>query len=176
MVCTGNIIRSAMAEAMLRVHLDGRPLDATVRSAGTLAWDGAAHRSAVEVLRERGVDLTGHASQPLTTALVADADLVLPMARTHLWGVLAHDPDADARTFLLPELVRLGRSVGARVPGEPVRGWAARLAAARPNGRVGGRPEDEIADPLGEPFAVFRATAARLDDVTAQIAELVAPL
>ena len=161
---------------MLRVHLRDRPLDATVRSAGTLAWDGAAHRDAVEVLRERGVDLTGHASQPLTSALVADADLVLVMARTHLWGVLAHDPTAEPRTFLLPELARLGERIGARSPGEPVRDWAARLATARPNGRAGGRPEDEVADPLGEPFAVFRATAARLDDVTARIAALVAPL
>jgi len=175
-VCTGNIIRSAMAEAMLRAHLTGRPLDATVQSAGTLAWDGAAHHAAVEVLHERGVDLSGHTSQPLSGALVADADLVLAMARTHLWGVLAHDPDAEARTFLLPELVRLGRVVGARPAGESVRGWAARVAAARPGGRVAGRPEDEVADPLGEPFTVFRATAARLDDVTAQIAELVAPL
>ncbi|HEV2310204.1 MAG TPA: hypothetical protein VGU73_06745 [Acidimicrobiia bacterium] len=175
MVCTGNIIRSAMAEAMLRVHLQGRPLDATVRSAGTLAWDGAAHRDAVKVLHERGVDLTGHASQPLTTTLVAEADVVLVMARTHLWGVLAHDATADARTFLLPELVRLGGRVGARRPGEPVRDWAAKLAAVRPGGRAGGRPEDEVADPIGEPFAVFRSTAERLDDVTAQIAELLAP-
>ena len=176
MVCTGNIIRSAMAEAMLRVHLRDRPLDATVRSAGTLAWDGAAHRDAVEVLRERGVDLTGHASQPLTTTLVTEADVVLVMARTHLWGVLAHDATAEARTFLLPELVRLGDRVGARSPHEPVRDWVARLAAARPSGRAGGRPEDEVADPIGEPFGVFRATAVRLDDVTARIAALVAPL
>lgn len=176
MVCTGNIIRSAMAEAMLRGRLRDRPLDATVRSAGTLAWDGAAHRDAVEVLRERGVDLTGHASQPLTAGLVADADLVLAMARTHLWGVLAYEPAAEWRTFLLPELVRLGDRIGDRPRGEPVREWAARLAAARPGGRVGGRPEDEVTDPLGEPFIVFRATAARLDDVTARIAALVAPL
>jgi protein-tyrosine-phosphatase len=175
-VCTGNIIRSAMAEAMLRVHLRDRAIDATVRSAGTLAWDGAAHRDAVEVLRERGVDLRRHVSQPLTAGLVADADLVLAMARTHLWGVLAHDAAATSRTFLLPELVRLGDRVGARSQGEPVRDWAARLAAARPEGRAGGRPEDEVVDPLGEPFTVFRATAARLDDITARIAALVAPL
>ena len=176
MVCTGNIIRSAMGEAMLRAHLRGRPVDATVRSAGTLAWDGAAHHAAVAVLRERGVDLSSHASQPLTAALVVDADLVLAMARTHLWGVLAHDPEAEARTFLLPVVVRLGRAVGARPADQPVRRWAARLAAARPNGRLGGRPEDEIADPLGEPFGVFRATAARLDELTTRIAELLAPL
>ena len=176
MVCTGNIIRSAMAEAMLRVHLRDRPIDAAVRSAGTLAWDGAAHRDAVQVLRERGVDLTGHASQPLTAGLVADADLVLAMARTHLWGVLAYEPDAGSRTFLLPELVRLGDRVGARSRGEPVRDWAARLAAARPDGRAGGRPEDEVSDPIGEPIIMFRVTAERLDDVTARIAALVAPL
>jgi hypothetical protein len=89
--------------------------------------------------------------------------------------VLARDTDADGRTFLVDELVRLGREVGARRADEPLRDWASRVAARRPAGRVVGRPEDEVADPLGESAEVVRATAARLDAATATIAALVAP-
>ena len=86
--------------------------------------------------------MSGHASQPLTGALVADADLVLAMTRTHVWGVLAFDPDAGSRTFLLPELCRLGRRIGARPPGDALRDWAVRVARQRGAGRLAGRPDE----------------------------------
>jgi len=97
------------------------------------------------------------------------------MTREHVWGVLAREPGADTRTFLVEELARLGTEVGARRPDEPLRAWASRVAARRPPGRIVGRPEDEVPDPLGESVDVVRATAARLDAATATIASLVAP-
>lgn len=174
-VCTGNIARSAMAAAMLRARLDGRAPRTRVRSAGFVPWPGPPPATIIAAMRELELDVSAHASQPLRTALVSEADLVLGMTREHVWGVLARDPDADGRTFLVEELARLGTEVGARRPSEPLRAWAARVAARRPAGRVVGRPEDEVADPLGESADVVRATAARLDVATATIASLVAP-
>ncbi len=174
-VCTGNIARSAMAAAMLRSRLDGQSAPVRVRSAGLVPWPGPPPATVIAAMRELDLDVSTHASQPLRTALVTEADLVLGMTRDHVWGVLARDTEADSRTFLIEELVRLGTDVGARGADEPLRDWAARVAARRPSGRVVGRPEDEVADPLGESADVVRATAARLDAATTTIAALVAP-
>jgi protein-tyrosine phosphatase len=174
-VCTGNIARSAMAAAMLRARLDGRAPPTRVRSAGLVPWPGPPPPNVIAAMRELDLDVSAHASQPLRTALVAEADLVLGMTRQHVWGVLARDTDAESRTFLLEELVRLGSDVGGRRADEPLRDWASRVAARRPANGVVGRAEDEVPDPLGESAEVVRATAARLDAATATIAALVAP-
>ena len=174
-VCTGNIARSAMAAEMLRARLDGRASRTEVRSAGFVPWPGPPPPTVVAAMREYDLDVSAHASQPLRTGLVSEADLVLGMTREHVWGVLAREPGADTRTFLVEELARLGTEVGARRPDEPLRAWASRVAARRPPGRIVGRPEDEVPDPLGESVDVVRATAARLDAATATIASLVAP-
>jgi protein-tyrosine phosphatase len=174
-VCTGNIARSPMAEALLRDHLASRGAHARVHSAGTIAWDGPATGPARRAMSTRGLDLSDHRSRPLTGALVAAADLILGMTRNHVWGVQAFDTDASDRTFLLAELPRLGARVGARHPDETVRAWAARAAAERPSSAVAGRGDEEIADPYGESGAVYEVTAARLDGAARAIAELLVP-
>jgi protein-tyrosine phosphatase len=173
-VCTGNIARSPMAEALLRARLEERHAGARVHSAGTLAWDGPATDPAIRTLAARGLDLSQHRSRPVTDALVADADLILAMTRSHVWGIHAFDGDAADRTFLVAELPRLGTRIGPRRPDETVRAWAARAAAER-EGTVPGRGDEEIADPYGEPASVYEATAARLDHATRVTAELLVP-
>lgn len=165
-----------MGEVLLRAHLEARGVPARVRSAGTLAWGGAATDHASAVMRERGLALDDHRSRPLRREDVEGADLVLGMTREHVWAAARLAEDAIERAFLVGELARLGRTVGARRvdEGESVRAWAARVAAARRDGQVG-RAGDDVADPLGEPIEVYRATAARLDRELAVIAELLAP-
>ena len=59
-VCVGNICRSPMAEALLRDALTG-PEEITVKSAGLGALVGqAADKHAVELMKERGMDLIAH--------------------------------------------------------------------------------------------------------------------
>jgi protein-tyrosine-phosphatase len=178
-VCTGNICRSPMGEALLRSHLAARGVDARVHSAGTLAWGGPATGNAGLVMRERGLSLEGHLSRSLTDRMIEDADLVLGMTRDHVWRATRGVADATDRTFLVGELRRLGGAAGPRLvaDGETVRAWAARAAALRPPGRAGavGRAGDEVADPVGEPLAVYRRTAERLDRDLVAIAALLAP-
>ncbi len=82
-VCTGNTCRSPLAEALLRSAL--QPIDVTVASAGTGAWEGApASEGAYLVGLENGLDLSSHRAQMLTGELVAWADLILTMSRPHV--------------------------------------------------------------------------------------------
>jgi protein-tyrosine-phosphatase len=173
-VCTGNICRSPMGEALLRAHLAARGVEAHVHSAGTLAWGGPATGNAVLAMRERGLAIDGHLSRALTDDLVAEADLVLGMTRDHVWRASRTREDAPSRVFLVGELARLGAVAGPRRDGESTRAWAARVAELRPEGPVG-RAGDEVDDPVGEPITVYRATAARLDRDLGAIASLLAP-
>ncbi|HEY3023853.1 MAG TPA: hypothetical protein VGK11_09480, partial [Actinomycetota bacterium] len=68
LVCTGNICRSPMAEALLRSALERRLGGRTpsIGSAGTIARDGApAMPEAVEAAAELGVDVSGHSARRL---------------------------------------------------------------------------------------------------------------
>ncbi len=175
-VCTGNICRSPMGEALLRARFAERGVAAHVHSAGTLAWGGSATGNAEIVMRERGLHLDGHHSRGLTRDLVTGADLVLGMTREHVWRVTGLSGDAAERAFLVGELARLGAQIGERdsAGGETVQAWALRAARLRTDGHVG-RMGDEVADPMGEPLDFYRATADRLDRDLSLIVRLLYP-
>lgn len=83
-VCTGNICRSPLAEALLRRALGQRGIPVTVGSAGTGAWEGApASEGAYLVALEHGLDLSAHRARLLSREIVESSDLVLTMARHH---------------------------------------------------------------------------------------------
>ncbi|MEO2165970.1 MAG: hypothetical protein ABGX61_07275 [Acidimicrobiales bacterium] len=95
-VCTGNVCRSAMGQALLAHKANDAGLDLSVVSAGTEAATGdPATDLAVNVLEQRGVDLQGHLSCSLTIEMVGSADLIVAMTRRHeelLWP-LTKTPD-----------------------------------------------------------------------------------
>jgi protein-tyrosine phosphatase len=75
-LCIGNICRSPMAEALLQRALPDR----TVRSAGVGALIGKpADPYSVQLMNEQGIDISGHRAQQISSALVAQADLILVM-------------------------------------------------------------------------------------------------
>ena len=84
-VCTGNTCRSPMAAALLRQALDKRGReDILVESAGLAAgFASPASEHAVAVMREIGLDLSGHRSRPLTETLAADAARIVAMTDGH---------------------------------------------------------------------------------------------
>jgi protein-tyrosine phosphatase len=89
-VCTGNISRSPMMQAVLQQYLGAGFL---VESAGVceeLAGRPANHRS-VACLKERGVDLSGHVSR-----WVGSLDLT-----QYQWFVCVGNDEADQVRFLL---------------------------------------------------------------------------
>ncbi|TDP96803.1 arsenate reductase ArsC [Labedaea rhizosphaerae] len=74
-VCVHNAGRSQMAAAFLRAHGGDRVV---VRSAGSAPAD-VVNPAVVEVMRERGLDLTGEVPKKLTEDAVREADVVITM-------------------------------------------------------------------------------------------------
>jgi protein-tyrosine-phosphatase len=113
-VCTGNTCRSPMAGAVARHALAERGWNhVAVASAGLGAVYGApASENAVRVLAERGLDLSGHSSQPLTPELIEWADLILAMSPSHLYGIA--ELGGAAKSAMLTDFLegeRLGEPV-----------------------------------------------------------------
>lgn len=100
-VCTGNICRSPMAEALFR-HRIGDGAGWNAASAGTYAGTGSpASANAVEAMRELKIDLSGHRSQPLSTELVHAVDLIVVMTAEHRFHILQNFPDVGKKVYLL---------------------------------------------------------------------------
>ncbi len=101
-VCRGNIIRSPMAEALMKQSLRGAEADGLpVSSAGLRAVAGQpADARARIVAREFGVSLDRHRSRPLTGEMVARADLVLAMDSLVEAELLARHPEARFKVRL----------------------------------------------------------------------------
>jgi protein-tyrosine-phosphatase len=107
-ICTANICRSPVVEAVLRdrLHKQGHH-DWQVSSAGTWATQrrGASAYS-IDVLYEReGLDINGHLSRGVTAALLAEADLVLCMEAGHAEALRAEFPTHASKVFMLSQMV-----------------------------------------------------------------------
>jgi len=98
-----------MAEALFKNMLKSEQdtlKDINVRSAGTCAWDGhSASNQAIEVLREKGIDIKNHRSTPLTPKLIKESDLILTMTYNHKMAVLHMCPESENKVFTLKEYV-----------------------------------------------------------------------
>ena len=106
-VCTANICRSPVAEALLRDRLQKYGLqDWSVSSAGTWGLDGrSAAPHSVTVMSKLGLDLEGHSAQTITEKMLGEADLVLCMELGHVEALQAEFPHYQDRVFLLSEMV-----------------------------------------------------------------------
>lgn len=95
-----------MAEYLLRHHLRN-DAEYVISSAGLhAASDLMASHAAIEVLREKGIDLTMHRSQPLTKEVADRADLIAAMTNGHIQNIRARFPAAAGKTRLLTSFGR----------------------------------------------------------------------
>ena len=168
-VCTANLCRSPMVEGLLRATLDGGGASWSIRSAGTQAADGRpVHSSTARALAEHDVVLPEDwRSRQLTADDVRRADLVLTAARSHRSEVVRTEPQASSRTFTIRQFLRLLRTPDVEVP-EPHRHshpgdvLLDTALAARGYGPPVAPEADDIPDPVGRPYPVFRDLADQL--------------
>ena len=86
-VCTANICRSPMVEALLKHAFEAEPSplrELRVASAGVAARAGdPPSANSVEVMKKVGLDIAAHRSQPLTPGLIEEASAIFVMTESH---------------------------------------------------------------------------------------------
>ncbi len=131
-VCTANLCRSPMAEALIRLEAERCAMTGSlaVSSAGTWVNGGREPPAAmVQVMAELGIDVQGRQRREVTAELIESSDLVLVMTGSQREALETEFPSARGKVRLISSL---------------------------------GGLEYDIADPIGGDVDDYRATAREL--------------
>ncbi|OFW59722.1 MAG: hypothetical protein A2Y75_04925 [Candidatus Solincola sediminis] len=110
-LCTGNICRSAMAEAFtLQALSTVGSVEAKIKSAGLEAEEGQTPPAeVVSVMGEHGLDISDHHAHRLEAREVEDADIILAMAKHNSQRLLTGHQEAVQKVFTLKEFIIQGK-------------------------------------------------------------------
>ena len=134
-ICTGNVCRSPLAAALLadRLSREGYP-SIRVESAGThVARPAPPLPYVVQVLAERGIDISGHRARLVTPEMLRRAALVLVMEKAQADHLRALAPEVSPQLRRFSEIV--GEEYDIRAPYQGSL-WAHRLLAEELAGLV----------------------------------------
>lgn len=174
-VCTGNQCRSPMAEALLRRLVEGH-CELEVASAGTLGNGTPPPEAAAEVLAERGIDIAGRPSRPLSAEDLEHADLIVAMGRQHLVDVATRHPPAWERAFTFSDLLVRAEAAGGRAAGESLSQWARRMSAGRTRSSVlAAGSSGDVPDPIGGSVRDFEQSRDLLEKMVARLGPYLCP-
>ncbi len=142
----------------MRHAAEQRGCDIEVASVGTWAYFGnAATDEAVEVLRARGIDLSGHRSRALDPKELEEADVVVAMTSVHRREILHVEPRVADKLILMKELVEI--ALEGELPDGSEKRIERLLGAHRPEWR---RALD-LDDPIGKPIGAYERTVAQIE-------------
>jgi protein-tyrosine phosphatase len=161
-LCTGNLCRSPLTEALLADRLHAAGLHADVASAGLAApKNRQPDQNLLKVAQEHGVDVSEHRSRPVNADMLTQADLILVMTHRHRDEVAKLDTSAAERTALLRPAAWKARMAA---PDDiTFADWARTLVADVPLSERSRHRGDDIADPVGRPLRHYRTMAADVD-------------
>ena len=128
-VCTGNTCRSPIAEGLLKKLAQDKGLELEVQSAGLAAFAGIpVAPEAVEACRAKGVDISGHQTQPLGKNLVMESDLILTMTGKHKEMIVKKMPALEPKVSILSEFAGEGVVDVEDPVGQPLEAYQGALA------------------------------------------------
>lgn len=105
-VCTGNSCRSVMAKALMEkfVNESGISEKVHIDSAGTSTFAGiGAAPNTVSVLKDEGVDVSGHRGKNINKDILKRSDIIFVMERYHRSAIISMMPEIKDRVRLLRE-------------------------------------------------------------------------
>jgi protein-tyrosine phosphatase len=174
-VCTANVCRSPVAERLLQRHLGAVISDFTVSSAGTHGGRNVVHPDTTAAALTAGVDLSDHRSRRVTRRLldVEGNDLVIALAREHVYHLIATDEAVWPHTFTFVEIVRRSEELAARgATFDGFDGWVAALSGGRRSSDLlPGRSSDDIADPYGRSQRHQRRMVRQVEELSVRLAD-----
>jgi len=115
-----------MAHVIAEQFSQTRGREMTVQSASTMGLKGVpAEKNAIAVMKEVGIDLKGHRSQPLTDELIDWAEYVLVMEYSHAKHIRTKHPQVDEKLMLL------GPMGATHEISDPIGGWKYKFRRSR---------------------------------------------
>ncbi len=136
-VCTANVCRSPMAEAIFNALAEERGLAWRAESAGVAALVGEdITPNARAALDEVGIYANEHRARQVGEEMLEEADLVLAMGPRHVAALRGRFRDLSERVYALPQYA------------------------------LGAPPEEGIPDPYGQTMTAFRASVRQLLEYT----------
>ena len=97
-VCTGNICRSPVGEAMLKASLPGRHVESA--GLGALVGHGVEPTSR-ELVEAEGLNVEAHQARQITQEMLQSADLILVMSEGQRLAIGEMAPAALGKTMLI---------------------------------------------------------------------------
>lgn len=169
---------AALLDSMLTARLGEGAVE--VRSSGFGPVDLPPIDDAVDAMRRRGLDISGHRSSATTVALVDGADLILTAERDHVVKIAALSADAFRRSLTLPEfLVASAAPGGDHVDDVDLRAQVRALTEGRTAAGYLRATVPEVTDPTGLARRSFEAAVVDIEQqcrvVAAWLVSLVSP-
>jgi protein-tyrosine phosphatase len=168
---------AALLESKLAARLG--PDAARLRSSGFGPVDVGPIEDAVDAMRRRGLDVSGHLSAATTASLVDGADLILTAERDHVVKIAALSSDAFRRAMTLPEFLAAAAREGVVDEAPDLRTWVESLTAQRTAGEYLRDPIPEVADPTGSMPRAFETAVVvierQCDEVVARLVAQLSP-
>lgn len=143
-ICTGNICRSAMAEALFKKIAQEKGKKIQVYSCGIYADTGDYPTyDAIEIMKEYEVDLKAHHATNIKESPIQEMDLILCATRSHKEAVQRLYPEIRNKVYTMKEYV-----------------------SEKKNGQ-----DIDISDPWGYGMNVYRSCASEIYEVVLKLVE-----
>ncbi|MCX8062241.1 MAG: low molecular weight protein arginine phosphatase [Anaerolineales bacterium] len=105
-VCTANMCRSPMAQGLFQAHIKEQRDGWRIESAGVAAIESTpASQKTLQVLAERGIDLSSHRSRQIDRSLMEQFALILVMEYRHKQVLQSLYPQFASKVYLVSEMI-----------------------------------------------------------------------